>query len=229
MRRMRMGAGLMIGAWLAAAALAQDAPASKAKPTHEAKKPDESKAAQAKPDPAKGAAPKSEPEMEAAMAAMMPGPMHGRLTALAGDWETRSRLEMAGQEPAESSGTATLKAELGGRFIHETGRGEMMGMPTEHFKLWGYNAGSKKFEAVWTWTMSTGLLSMVGETKDDGKSIEWKAWFDNEVGVREDFKALTTFVDDDHFTVKLYGGKMPDGTPGPTMLVEYSRKKPAGK
>lgn len=224
----RIGSRIALCGTLALAAMAQDAPANKAKPTHEARPAQDARPAQAKPDPARGAAPKSDPAMEAAMAAMAPGPVHAKLMALSGDWETRSRLEVAGQEPVDSPGTATLRTALGGRFIHETGQGEMMGMPTEHFKIWGYNAGSKKYEAQWSWTMSTGLLSMVGETRDDGKTIEWKAWFDNEVGVREDFKALTTFIDENHFTVKLFGGKMPDGSPGPTMLIDYTRKKGSG-
>ena len=165
------------------------------------------------------------PEMEEMMKAMRPGPQHERLMKLAGDWTVETTMEMPGTPPEKSSGTATLKPALDGRFIHETGAGQSMGMPTQHFKVWGYNNGSKKYEAVWSWTLGTGMLYMNGESKDDGKTIEWKAWYDNESGVREEFKATTTHTDADHFSVKLHGGKMPDGSPGPVMIANYTRKK----
>lgn len=165
------------------------------------------------------------PEMEEMMKLMRPGPQHERLLKLAGDWTVETTMEMAGAPAEKSSGTATLKPALDGRFMQETGAGESMGMPASHFKMWGYNNGSKKYEAVWAWTLGTGMLYMNGESKDDGKTIEWKAWFDNESGVREELKATTTHTDADHFSVKLYGGKMPDGSPGPVMTANYTRKK----
>ena len=180
---------------------------------------------QQQPDARNGAAVKNPQEMEAAMKAMMPGPIHARLNKLAGDWETLTRVEVAGQPPSETRGTATIKSALEGRFLHETGSGEMMGMPAQHFKMWGYNNGSKRFEATWTWTLSTGFLHMEGETRDDARTINWKAWFDNETGLREEFKALTTITDDDHFSTRIYGGKMPDGSPAPTMNITYTRHK----
>jgi hypothetical protein len=164
-------------------------------------------------------------DLEAALAAMTPGPIHRRLMRLAGEWTVATKLEMPGQPASDTVGKATLAAALGGRFLHETGDGEMMGAPTHHFKQWGYNNGSKKYEAVWSWTMSTGLLSMSGESPDDGKTILWIASYDNEVGVRQEFKCKTTLADDDHFTVVIDGGTMPDGTAGPTMAMTYTRVK----
>lgn len=182
-------------------------------------------APQTQPDPSKGAAPKNDAEMDAAMAAMTPGPIHAKLAKLAGEWEVTSRFEMAGQDPVETKGAATIKSELGGRFLHETASGEMMGMPTQEFKQWGYNNGSKKFEAVWSWTMSTGFLYMSGQSKDDGATIDWTAWYDDETGKKEEMKAQTTITDENQFKTKLFGGTMPDGSAGPTMIITYTRKK----
>jgi hypothetical protein len=153
-----------------------------------------------------------------------PGAINLRLQKLAGNWQTATKMEMDGQPPMESKGTSTISGAMGGRSLHENGKGDFMGQPATDFKMWCYNTGSKKFEAVWSWTMSTGYLYMSGESKDEGKTIDWKAWYDGDSG-REEFKALTTIASDDQFTVKLYGGKMPDGSPGPTMHITYTRSK----
>jgi len=47
----------------------------------------------------------------------------------------------------------------------------------------------------------------------------------NEAGGVIDDLIVYKFADDDHFTVVLDGGKMPDGSPGPVMNAEYTRKK----
>jgi hypothetical protein len=184
------------------------------------------KQATTRPDTSKGAVAKAADAEAAALAAMMPGPAHARMARLAGDWSIETSMSMpGGGEPTKSAGTASIAMALDGRFVHETGVGEMMGMPVHSFKQWGYNVGSKKYEGVWSWTLSTGLLQLAGESKDDGKTIEWRAGYDNEFGKREEFNVTMTFADDDHFTVKIHGGKMPDGSPGPVMEAKYSRKK----
>jgi hypothetical protein len=169
--------------------------------------------------------PEMEEHMKEAQATMMPGPEHAQLQKLAGDWTVATTMEGAGMPKSESSGSATIKSALGGRFVQEIGSGEMMEQKAEHFKMWGYNNGTKKYEAVWAWTLSTSLLHMLGDSADGGKTIAWNAWYEDKPGHREEFKAKTTMKDDDHFTVEVFGGKMPDGSPGPTMTSTYSRKK----
>lgn len=159
-------------------------------------------------------------------AAINPGPVHEKLMKLAGSWETSTSMEMQGIPPSKTAGTVTINASLDGRFLQESGAGEMMGVPTKDFKMWGYNGASKKYEGIWAWTMSTGFLYLKGNSTDNGKTVDWDAWFDNESGEREELKVRTMFVDEDHFTVKLFAGTMPDGSPGPVMVTEYSRRKP---
>lgn len=153
-----------------------------------------------------------------------PGPVNQRLSKLAGSWETSTKMEMQGMPPMDSKGSTTITSELGGRSLHEKGHGEFQGQTMHDFKMWCYNTNSKKYEAVWSWTMSNGYLYMTGESKDDGKTIDWKAHFAGDKG-HEEFKALTTLTDNDHFTVKMFGGKMADGSQGPDMTITYTRKK----
>ncbi len=166
-----------------------------------------------------------DPDMEAAMHAMMPGPEHVRLARLAGDWTYTSKLTMEGMPPEETEGTATITVVMDGRFLHEQSEGTMMGQPFQAAKLMGFNNGSRKYEAVWTYTMGTNMMTMTGTSDDNGKTIAMKAEWTNEVGARESVTITYRIADDDHFTVTLGGGKMPDGSAGPEMEVSYSRKK----
>jgi hypothetical protein len=166
------------------------------------------------------------PEMADAMQAMMPSEAHEKLGKLQGKWNVKSTIVIAGMDPQEpTEGTAELIPILGGRFIQETGDGMMMGFPVQHVKIWGYNNGSKKYQALWMYTMSTGFLNMEGTSADQGKTIQWKGYFDNEVGIREELTAVTKYSDDDHFEIELVGGKMPDGTDGPRLKAVYTRAK----
>ncbi|MBI1826995.1 MAG: DUF1579 family protein [Planctomycetes bacterium] len=165
------------------------------------------------------------PEMKAHMEVMMPGPEHQKLAKYAGSWTFKSTMTRAGAPPEETDGAADLDMAFEGRFLHEHNKGTMMGMPFEGGKLVGFNRGSKKYEAVWAYTMGTGILTMNGASDDGGKTIKFSAAFDNEVGAHETFNVTYTFTDDDHFTVKMDGGKMPDGSAAPTLDVKYSRKK----
>lgn len=178
----------------------------------------------ATPKPPEGAGEMS-PEMQAAMAAMMPGPAHQKLAKLAGDWTVKAKLTMAGQPPEETEATSRIMVVLEGRFLHEDYSGTMMGMPFRSTHVLGFNNGSKKYEGMWAYSMGTGLMILSGTSPDDGKTIKCDASFDNEVGVRETMTVTYAIADDDHFTVSLGGGKMPDGSPGPTMEMAYTRKK----
>jgi len=154
----------------------------------------------------------------------MPGTEHAQLAKLAGDWTVSTTMEM-GTMKKESTATSSFKTVLGGRFVHQNETGEMQGQKADSFKVWGYNTDSHKYESVWTWTMNNSLLHLTGDSSDSGKTIEWAVWYQKSPTEREEFKATTEMPDADHFTVKLFGGKMPDGSPGPVMTSTYTRKK----
>ncbi len=177
------------------------------------------------PKPPEGLSPEMQEAFEAGMRAMQPGPAHQKLAALAGAWTYKSKMSMPGQSAEESEGTAKLSMILDGRFLHEENAGTMMGMPFQGGKLLGYNNGSKKYEGVWMYTLGTGMLLLSGTSDDDGKTVRCTASFDNEVGIRETMNVTYKFTDNDHFSVLLEGGKMPDGSPGPVMEATYTRVK----
>ncbi|HYE03377.1 MAG TPA: DUF1579 family protein [Phycisphaerales bacterium] len=134
-----------------------------------------------------------------------PGPLHARLAKLAGTYTWSSTFSMPGMDkmPPES-GTATLRAVLGGRFLHAEETGTMMGQEFTSFKMYGYNSGAKKYEGVWTYTGSNAMMHLKGSTNDDGKSIRFDASVDEGAGGEgEAFQITLREIDADHFTVTL--------------------------
>jgi hypothetical protein len=218
---MRTMIALTLGIGLLQASTIAFSQEKKEPPKAEAGKP----SAGAETKPAGGPQGEMSPEMQAAMQAMMPGPAHQKLAKLAGDWTTKTKLSGHGVPPEETEGTAKITVVMGGRFVHEEASGITMGMPFTSAKLMGYNNGSKKYEAVWTYTLGTNMMTMTGTSDDEGKTIKCNATFENEIGVKETFNITYKIADDDHFTVVFDGGKMPDGSPGPTMETSYTRKK----
>jgi hypothetical protein len=147
-----------------------------------------------------------------------PGAEHKALAKMAGDYTTKSVMDMGGQKQ-ESVGTAKIASHMDGRFIAEEGKGEMMGMPYSSHKMYGFNNAAKKYEGVWMYTGSTGMMTMTGTSSDGGRSILFTAAVD-QGGQKQNFTITVKRMDDDHFTVEM---KMPEG--GPSMVTTYSRKK----
>jgi hypothetical protein len=162
--------------------------------------------------------------MQEAMKAAMPGPVHEQLAKYAGEYTTTTKMWMqANGEPTESHGKAKLQMVLGGRFLHEESTGSMMGRPYDAVRILGYNNANKRYEGIWSYTMSTGLMTLHGTSKDDGKTIDWQTSFTDTRGQNE-MQAITRFVDEDHLVMELIA-KMPDGSPGPRFETTYTRKK----
>jgi hypothetical protein len=150
----------------------------------------------------------------------MPGDAHKQLAKLAGDWTYTTKLAMPGQEPMESKGTAKMIMTLDGRFLHEQSTGEMMGMPVTTTRVTGYNNATKNYEAVWTWTMNTGMLLLKGPSPDNGKTINLDGGYE-EAGGKQRMVVKMSILSDDHFTYELGHGD-PGGA---VMKMDYQRKK----
>lgn len=173
-----------------------------------------------KPQPKAGTSQDEQPWMAAAK----PGAAHAQLLKRVGNWTTATQMRMGPAQPAmQTIGTAKITSILEGRFIQEEAAGTMSGMPFTSTRITGYNNGSKHYESMWVYTHGTNMLLANGTSKDDGKTIDWTASFDNEIGVKETVDIHTNNIDDDHFSVTLHG-KHPDGTEI-TMETAYTRAK----
>jgi hypothetical protein len=164
-------------------------------------------------------------EQQAMMKAMQPGPQHKQLAKLAGEYTTQTKLKQLGVDDGqggtateESAGTAKLAMTMDGRFLQEEDAGTMMKMPFKGTHVTGYNNASGQYEAVWYWTMGTGLMTMTGKSNDGGKTITFDASYVGAEGKKQSMTITTTVVDDDHFTIEVKGDKA-------EMTTTYSRKK----
>jgi hypothetical protein len=173
--------------------------------------------------------PTPSPEMQAMMdahaKAIQPGPQHLDLMRFAGEYVTKDSFYFPGAEqPQISDGAATIKSEMGGRFLVERNNGAYRNEPYVGVRIYGYNNGSKQYEGVWTYTGSTAVMNLAGKSKDGGKTIEFTANFkDDATGQPMTMSVTLRLLDPDHFEVDLES-TMPNGSSGPRLVTVYTRK-----
>jgi hypothetical protein len=168
--------------------------------------------------------------MQAAIEAAKPGPIHAQLMKRAGQYTFSMKfLAQPGAEPIESTGTATLKPILGGRFLEEEDTGETDGQPTAGERIYGYNNGSKQYEAAWIYDGSTAILVLNGTSDDNGKTVRYTGAFLGPEGKAQTLHVTVRQTDEDHFMVRMIG----EGTleTAPVVETTYTRKprKPGSK
>jgi Protein of unknown function (DUF1579) len=177
------------------------------------------------PEKAPAISPALQKMMEEHRKAIQPGQEHLNLMRLEGNYVTKEKFYLPGATvPKESDGTATLRAEMQGRFIVEHNHGGYLGEPYSGLRIYGFNNGTKKYEGAWVYTGSTSIMSLVGDSKDGGKTIEYTATFhDDATGKLQTMAVTLRMLDPDHFEVELKS-TMPDGSPGPRLVSLYTRK-----
>lgn len=163
-------------------------------------------------------------DVEAMAKAAEPGEAHLRLCARAGAYATHTRMwPQPGGTPMETEGSARLSTVLGGRFLLEESPLAVSGQPLSGMRLWGYNNGSKRYEAIWIYDQSTAVMTMTGTSTDGGATVHFTAKFDNEVGGTDELEVVRREIDADHFVVELIG-EAADGRKGPMLETTYTRK-----
>lgn len=165
-------------------------------------------------------------EMEAMMAAMAPGPHHQAMMKSVGKWTTTNKMwEKPGAPPTESTGTATIEGLLDGRFIMETSKSTMMGMPFEGRGIFGYDNTTKKHIGVWF--DSFGTMMMYFEGTCDGAckvTTLTSEYMDPMTKTMKKFKVVNKEVSPDETKSEMYDVAK-DGTENKMMELTYKRQK----
>ena len=180
-------------------------------------------------DTAKKGAPPMDPAQQAMMAkwaaASTPGEGHRVLGALAGAWDHTVQWWMApGAKPEQSAGTSETRWILGGRFLQQNAKGFAMGQPFEGLGTVGFNNLKNEYESVWMDNMATAMMKGVGHYDPAAKTLtETGIMTDCMEGKDKPFRAVTTFVDPDHYVYDLYT-TAPDGKEFLSMKIAYTRK-----
>ena len=113
-------------------------------------------------------------QMDAMMKAMTPGEPHKRLAEFAGEWTFKSKMWMdPSAPPTESSGMASYRMIMGGRYLQGEQRGDFMGMPFEGLMYMAYDNVTRKYYASWIDNMSTGLMVSTGTYDAAKRTYTW--------------------------------------------------------
>jgi hypothetical protein len=135
---------------------------------------------------------------------------------------------MAGpsSEPTVSKATAEMHLLLGGRYLQQTVKGEMMGMPFEGIGCTGFDNIKQKYVATWMDNFGTAISIMSGTADQTGTVITmWGAMDEPMTGERDKpVKYVTRLIGKDKHTFESHDLVLPEGQTR-VMEIVYTRKK----
>jgi len=177
---------------------------------------------------------------EADMMAMMmelskPGENHKLLAHGVGAWTYKVKMWMSpdtNAAPMESSGTATIRKIMGGRYFtgEHMGKmqmpgadGKMMDMEFKGMSTEAYDNVKKKFVATWLDNMGTGIMMLEGTYDPSSKTFTYRADTEFMPGMKVKVREVINIVDNDHHMFEWYEDRGAGEVK--TMQIDYTRKK----
>jgi len=173
--------------------------------------------------------PKMSAEQQAAMDEWMkiatPGQPHKMLERLAGSYTVAvTQWEQPGAPPSKSTGSSESRMVLGGRFVHDSFKGELMGMPFEGIGYTGYDNYKKTYVSVWMDNFGTMMMTMKGTCDAAGTTCDFKGDMDDIMTKKTvTMRSVTKVVDARTHTFEMYYPG-PDGKEFKMMEMVYTRK-----
>jgi hypothetical protein len=163
-------------------------------------------------------------EMQKRMeAAATPGPAHKALDTFVGNWKAEVKCwHEPGGAPQVSQGTAKVQWTLGGHFLEEEFRGEMMGKPFTGRSLMGYDNIKQTFNTVWVSDMQTSIFTSEGKGESGNKVITLQGKTSCAATNRKDLPMKTVFrvINPDKHVFEMYD--LSNGE-NKTMEITYTR------
>jgi Protein of unknown function (DUF1579) len=145
-----------------------------------------------------------------------PGPEHEMLKKHVGTWDTT--MKFMGME---SKGTATYKIDLGGLWLSSTFEGSILGQKFQGHGMDSFDAGKKKYVAVWFDSMSTAPMTMEGTYDKEKKTLTMVGEGPGMDGKPTKHTAVSEWKDDDTMHFSMYVGDGKD----PAFTIQYQRRK----
>ena len=145
-------------------------------------------------------------KMKAWMDYMTPGKEHQMLASSDGKWKTETTMWMEPGAPAQTStGEATNKMMMGGRYQRTTHKSMMMGQPFEGEGTTAYDNAKKMFVSTWVDNMGTGIMQMEGPWDEASKSMTLTGkCTDPATGKETSMREVYKIVDDKHQEMEMY-------------------------
>ena len=154
-----------------------------------------------------------------------PGAAHQMLAGQAGSWKTSTRTWMEpGQPPMESKGTSEQKMILGGRYLQQEFRADMMGTVFNGIGITGYDNHKQRYVSTWIDSMSTGIFFFEGSAGPDGKTITQTALHDDPVSGPTKWRSVTKIIDSDTHIFEMFITDKSDKEQK-MMEITYTRKQ----
>ena len=174
------------------------------------------------------ASPEMQEMMKKWMDAASPGAHHKALEHFIGKWDTACKvwMEGPGKPPSETKGTSEVKWILGGRYMLEELKSEMMGMPHSGMGITGYDNFKKQYVGFWIDNMSTAMFNTLGEFDSSKKVLTALGKMDEPMTGEKDklVKYVVQIIDKDKHVFSVYDLV---GSANEFKVVEitYTRKK----
>ncbi len=135
-------------------------------------------------------------------------------------------------KPNESTGTATRKAVMDGRYV--TGDysgsfkmpgpdGKMQNMNFKGMSLDGYDNVKKKFVSGWVDNMGTGIYITEGDYDASAKTITYTGQFEMAPGMKTKVREVIKLTDATHMSMEYYEDR--GQGENKTMEISYTKKK----
>jgi hypothetical protein len=158
---------------------------------------------------------------------------HKVLASTAGTWSYVVKMWMDPKgKPTESTGTATRKAIMDGRYVsgEYAGKfkmpgadGKMTEMNFIGMSMDGYDNVKKKFVSGWVDNMGTGIMTMDGTYDAATKAFTYTGEYEMMPGVKEKVRQVIKMTDATHMTMEYYEDR--GQGEAKTMEINYTKKK----
>jgi hypothetical protein len=146
---------------------------------------------------------------------------HKAFQHVVGKWNTEMTCSMPGAPSQTTTGTATFKLLLGGRFLQQNFKGEYDGKKFQGMGITGYDNAQKKLVGVWIDNMGTGIMHTSGNYNEKTHVITETGESVMPTGPMK-MKMVTKPVDENKFTFTMYL-LTPDGGEQQMMQIAYTR------
>src|SRR3954447_13760370 len=158
---------------------------------------------------------------------------HKLLETTAGTWSYTVKMWMdPSGKPSESTGTATRKVIMDGRYVSGEyhgkfkmpgADGKMKDMDFTGMSMDGYDNAKKKFVSGWVDSMGTGIMTMDGTYDAATKTFTYTGEYEMMPGMKEKFRQVIKMTDATHMTMEYYEDRGQGETK--TMEINYTKKK----
>jgi hypothetical protein len=151
---------------------------------------------------------------------------HERFKPFVGTFHAKVTMWMGPGDPMVSTGTMTNALDLGGRFLHQSYKGDCNDGPFPNFEgrgYWGYNTIDNRYEGLWLDTACTFFQNETGQVDKTGKVWTMLGSMTNpETGKPMRKRSIITLHDDNSHEMEMSFETAPDKW-SKGMHIEYTR------